>query len=439
MCRKPTKSATPAGGAPELSKEDAWIGKLDLQAFATEIRALGQKLEKEQGEADVGHLQNLLFWINTMGIAGFLTMGYSVNVFSVVCLSTFVFCRWTMVAHHTCHGGYDKCHESKRFHRFRFAIGSLWRRYLDWFDWMFPEAWNVEHNNRHHYHLGEDEDPDLVQNNNVNLREAPLPFVAKYVGVFFMACMWKWFYYTPNTYKELKLAQWRREGRKIPEGVKPEEPMTLVGVLRGDNAFYSRWEIFSRVMGPYLLIHFFLTPLPYLVVEHYTGVPPGTYYWNAVKNLALAEVLTNLHGFVAVVPNHAGDDMYRFRHPCRPFSGSFYLRQVVSSVDFAYGNDVVDLLHGWLNYQIEHHLWPNLSMRTYQKAAPLVKEICEKHGIPYVHQSVWKRVVQTANIMVGRTDMPWFPEYYEDLFLEQDAKAEQEKRAAFEASNNQKS
>ena len=34
--------------------------------------------------------------------------------------------------------------------------------------------------------------------------------------------------------------------------------------------------------------HFFLTPFPYLLVEHYTGIPPGTFYWNAVKNLALA-------------------------------------------------------------------------------------------------------------------------------------------------------
>eukprot|EP00957_Ditylum_brightwellii_P133105 10148888-Ditylum_brightwellii.AAC.1 len=58
-------------------------------------------------------------------------------------------------------------------------------------------------------------------------------------------------------------------------------------------------------------------------------------YWSAVKNLAFAELLTNAHGFVAVVTNHAGDDMYRFREGCCPFSGSFYLCQVLASVDFA--------------------------------------------------------------------------------------------------------
>ena len=35
----------------------------------------------------------------------------------------------------------------------------------DWFDWMLPEAWNVEHNNLHHYRTGEPGDPDLVERN----------------------------------------------------------------------------------------------------------------------------------------------------------------------------------------------------------------------------------------------------------------------------------
>ena len=48
-----------------------------------------------------------------------------------VVLSVGVTSRWTMVAHHTCHGGYDNCADG-RFNRFRFAVGSLWRRAIDW-------------------------------------------------------------------------------------------------------------------------------------------------------------------------------------------------------------------------------------------------------------------------------------------------------------------
>merc|ERR1719356_1148716 len=123
------------------------------------------------------------------------------------------------------------------------------------------------------------------------------------------------------------------------------------------------------VLLPYLLFHFFITPLPYLALGRHFGYGK-TLYWNAVTNLFLAELLTNAHGFLAVVTNHAGDDMYRFRHGCRPYSGSFYLRQVLASVDFNTGSDLNDFLHGYLNYQIEHHLWPSLSMLSYQRSQP---------------------------------------------------------------------
>jgi fatty acid desaturase len=152
-------------------------------------------------------------------------------------------------------------------------------------------------------------------------------------------------------------------------------------------------------------------------------------YWNAVKNLVFAELLTNVHGFIAVVTNHAGDDMYRFRDGCRPFSGSFYLRQVLASVDFCMGTDIVDFLHGYLNYQIEHHLWPNLSMLSYQKSAPLVREICRKHNVPYIKENVFWRLKKTIDIMCGSTSMKWFPEKYERLYLEQDAVQEARKKA----------
>jgi len=144
-------------------------------------------------------------------------------------------------------------------------------------------------------------------------------------------------------------------------------------------------------------------------------------YASAVKNLFLAELFTNAHGFLIVVTNHAGDDMYRFRESCKPHSGSFLLRQVIASVDFWTGSDINDFLHGFLNYQIEHHLWPNLSMLSYQRAQPLVKAICKKHGIPYVQENVFLRLKKTIDIMTGSSSMRWFPEEYEKKFLQLDA------------------
>jgi len=219
-----------------------------------------------------------------------------------------------------------------------------------------------------------------------------------------------------------------REGKKVPEGIVASDAVTIKTLLTSSIPFYTLSEFFTVVIGPYLLLHFFVMPLPYLFVGQYFG--NEDMYMTAVKNLFLAELLTNIHGFVAVVTNHAGDDMYRFREGCRPFSGSFYVRQVLASVDFAYGSDIVDFLHGWLNYQIEHHMWPNLSMLSYQKAAPLVKEICDRHGVPYIKENVFWRVKKTVDIMVGSSSMKWFPESYEKKYLQTDAIMEVSRKAA---------
>eukprot|EP00554_Chaetoceros_debilis_P011177 CAMPEP_0194109448 /NCGR_PEP_ID=MMETSP0150-20130528/8930_1 /TAXON_ID=122233 /ORGANISM="Chaetoceros debilis, Strain MM31A-1" /LENGTH=426 /DNA_ID=CAMNT_0038798399 /DNA_START=35 /DNA_END=1315 /DNA_ORIENTATION=- len=413
MCN-PTKTQ-----AEKLQPGDEWIADFDLRSFTKEIRELGNKLEKEQGPDDVRHLNKIVGWSNICFLTGFLTMGFGINPISIFALSTWTFSRWTMIAHHTCHGGYDKCHPNKkRWNRFKFGVGSSWRRICDWFDWMMPEAWNVEHNNRHHYNLSELEDPDLVENNLSELREMKIPLVLKYVYVAVAAATWKWLYYSPNTYKELKLAKWRREGKKIPEGVVPSDAVTIKTLLFDTCAFYTLTEFFTVVVGPYLLLHFFVLPMPLIFVGQYLG--NGDMYMNAVKNLFLADILTNLHGFVAVVTNHAGDDMYRFRAGCRPFSGSFYLRQVLASVDYPYGSDLNDFMHGWLNYQIEHHMWPNLSMLSYQKSAPIVRDICKRHNVPYIQENVFWRTKKTVDIMTGTSSMKWFPESFEKQYLETD-------------------
>jgi len=272
------------------------------------------------------------------------------------------------------------------------------------------------------------DDPDLVENNLKDLRDAPIPIFAKWLALPLVLTTWKWFYYAPNTYKELKLARWRKAGKKIPDGVVPSDAVTVRSLLFGGGTpFYSFWEFFSVVIGPYLLIHFFLFPLPLLAIGEYMGTGHDMYI-SAVKNLFLAELLTNLHGFCAIVTNHAGDDMYRFRDGCRPFSGSFYLRQVLASVNFWTGSDLNDFMHGFLNYQIEHHLWPNLSMLSYQKSQPLVKALCESHGVPYIQENVFKRTKKTIDIMVGSSSMRWFPAEYEKKFLERDAVVEAAKK-----------
>ena len=85
--------------------------------------------------------------------------------------------------------------------------------------------------------------------------------------------------------------------------------------------------------------------------------------------------------------------------------GDFYRRQISGSVNYRTGSDLNDFMHGYLNYQIEHHLWPDMTMLQYKKAQPLVKAVALKYDIPYVQQSVWMRLRKTVSIMVGSSSM----------------------------------
>jgi len=53
--------------------------------------------------------------------------------------------------------------------------------------------------------------------------------------------------------------------------------------------------------------------------------------------------------------------------------------------------------HGGLEYQIEHHLFPQLPRHNLQSVQPFVKDICHRHGIPYESQSFSAAL---ANIMM---------------------------------------
>ena len=52
-------------------------------------------------------------------------------------------------------------------------------------------------------------------------------------------------------------------------------------------------------------------------------------------------------------------------------------------------------------------------MLQYQRGAPKLKEICDKHGVPYIQESVFERLRKTVDIMIGKTTMRPFPTQYE--------------------------
>ncbi|HTJ84464.1 MAG TPA: fatty acid desaturase, partial [Polyangiaceae bacterium] len=229
-----------------------------------------------------------------------------------------------------------------------------------------------EHNVMHHAHTGEEDDPDLIERNVAWVHDLPLPL--RWGMLALLATTWRATYYAPATAAAL---------------------LERDGVAPSGRALWAKVALESYV--PYGAVMFGALPLAYL--------PLGPLaVGSALANSVLADVLTNLHTFVVVGPNHAGSDLHRY--DSRPRSrGEHFARQVLGSTNYATGGDVVDFAHLWLNYQIEHHLFPDVPMLQYRKVQPKVKALCEKYGIPYTQESVARRFAKMARIFVGTEKM----------------------------------
>jgi fatty acid desaturase len=53
------------------------------------------------------------------------------------------------------------------------------------------------------------------------------------------------------------------------------------------------------------------------------------------------------------------------------------------------GSRLVDFVLGGLNYQIEHHLFPNMPRPNLRRAQPLIRAFCTRHNIPYTEATMF--------------------------------------------------
>jgi len=354
----------------ENLSEYARYEEVDQEELERDIDAIKETMEAV-GEADFQHLLKLERWGRAFTFSGYalivilsiieLALG-GLNVFlfwtfaiiAAMLISTGNVSRWANTTHPILHGGYEKVPNiPQRYTKKYFAKGP--RRYIDFLDWIKPDAWAYEHNIMHHYHLGEDDDPDNVERNLQWLIQSKTPMWLRYVIVYAFAGTWKYSYYAPNTLRILA-------NKKLKEDQKLEitdfqlDPRTKGGL-----------ELWMEYLLPYGIIKFIVFPALFLPF----GIEA---VFNAFIIIFIAEFFANLHSFLVIVPNHSAEDIYMFSTPHKS-TGEFYLRQIMGSVNYNTGSDVIDFAHGFLNYQIEHHLFPNMPLSYYQKMQPLVKEI----------------------------------------------------------------
>jgi linoleoyl-CoA desaturase len=62
---------------------------------------------------------------------------------------------------------------------------------------------------------------------------------------------------------------------------------------------------------------------------------------------------------------------------------SWAVHQLLTTADFSPHNKFISWWVGGLNFQIEHHLFPNICHVHYPAIAPIVRQTAEEFGLPY--------------------------------------------------------
>ena len=104
--------------------------------------------------------------------------------------------------------------------------------------------------------------------------------------------------------------------------------------------------------------------------------------WSSLSHM----VVNNLLYQANIIGDHDTFEVSVTNH----YEGNDWLRlQVQNSGNFKTDSPIYTYVFGGINYQIEHHLFPNMSNCFYSQISPTVQQFCKENNIPYVvHKSL---------------------------------------------------
>ncbi len=99
--------------------------------------------------------------------------------------------------------------------------------------------------------------------------------------------------------------------------------------------------------------------------------------WMGLAFIGVELAVSGVHLALIFAPNHKGMAILEAN------THQDFLRRQVLTARNLIPNPVMDFFYGGLNYQIEHHLFPDMPRNNLSKARVVVKAFCAEHGIPY--------------------------------------------------------
>ncbi len=335
-----------------------------------EFEAIKQRYRAKLGAEDVAYIKGLrlksrlaeligrgLLWISPEPITFSLGVGFlwlHRNLESIE------------IGHNVLHGQYDYFPEIPQFHSHNFK----WKAPVD------EEAWRREHNGLHHVHTNVYEmDPDLNHGIlRMNDRTPWNPMHRWQMPLYLLVGYPSMLYNFNDQNMGFKDAYRERAFPQGNEGYAPvPHPGVTVEALKRRN-----WLSIGRVVFK----EYLLFPLLALVT--------GFGFFKVFLGNLMADVINNYWISLTIQATHLTEPLQS--EEALAHKGHWYLSQLDSSVNFK-GSRRMSILWGHLNYQVEHHLFPDVPSRHYPDMAREVKAVCQQYGLPYKCNPNWGRAI----------------------------------------------
>lgn len=219
--------------------------------------------------------------------------------------------------------------------------------------------WKVQHNVLHHTYTNiHDVDEDISPRGAIRMTpDCPYKPVHKYQYIY------AWFLYGLLTFVWVLVKDFKRIVVYHKDGMVKKQKANIV----------TEWIVLlvSKVIyAGYIIV----LPLVLLPVT-FGQVMLGFFVMHYVGGFILAIIFQPAHvveGTEYLMPDEEGN-----------LENNWAIHQLHTTTNFAKNNRALSWFVGGLNYQVEHHLFPNICHIHYRNISPIVEQTAKEFGIPY--------------------------------------------------------
>jgi linoleoyl-CoA desaturase len=237
--------------------------------------------------------------------------------------------------------------------------------------------WKLQHNVLHHSYTnieGYDEDIDTP----IFLRFSPHAKLSKFHR---FQHLYAWFFYGLMSFFWII-------AKDFPQVFRYQK----MGLLQRYSTLAKELTI---IIVTKILYYAYIIVLPYYLLDYSIWtIFLGFFIMHFVAGLVLALIFQPAHVMEHLdfpVPNNEGS-----------LENNWAIHQLNTTTNFAPNNKLLSWYVGGLNYQVEHHLFPNICHVHYNKIAPIVKQTAQEFGIPYYSIGTFRKAVSSHWTMLRK-------------------------------------